>query len=216
MSKHTFKLGLLLLLTPLVASAWWNNDWTSRKAITLDAGATGADIQVPLSDVPVLVRLHTGNFGFFTELSENGKDLRFAIDDKTPLKHAVEKVDPLSEIGLVWVKIPTVHGGVSVDSLSMYYGNPNAVDASDSKAIYDVNQSLVFHFNEGETLPQDATAYSNNAASSKAVIEPSGWIGAAAKFSNGGISINDNFSLAINPVDGWTFSTCATSLGNSV
>ncbi len=209
MTNHSLKLGLLLFLVPVIAFAWWNNDWTSRKSLTLDAGATGADIQATLSDVPVLVRLHTGNFGFFTELAENGKDLRFAIDDKTPLKHAIEKVDALSEIGLVWLKIPAVRGGISTDTISMYYGNANAVDASDSKGIYDVNQSLVFHFNEGETLPQDATAYANNATTSKAIIETSGWIGAAAKFTDGGMSLAANPALATTAEDGFTFSTWA-------
>jgi biopolymer transport protein ExbB len=207
--KQTWILGVLALLIPTLALAWWNNDWGSRKTLTLDAGATGADIQATLSDVPVLVRLHTGNFGYFTELAENGKDLRFALDDKTPLKHAIEKVDALSEIGLVWIKVPTVRGAVSTDAISMYYGNQNAVEASDAKGIYDVNQSLVFHFNEGETLPQDATAYGNHASTSKAVIQPAGWIGAAADFQNGGISINANPSLAITTDEGLTFSTWA-------
>lgn len=207
MKNYISKLGLLLLLVPMVAFAWWNNDWASRKEITLDAGATGADIQGTLSDVPVLVRLHTGNFGFFTELAENGKDLRFALDDKTPLKHSIEKVDLLSEIGLAWIKLPTVRGGVSTDTLSMYYGNANAVETSDSKGIYDVNQSLVFHFNDGETLPQDATAYANNANESKAIISPAGWIGASAQFSNGGIKINATPALEINPESGLTFSS---------
>jgi biopolymer transport protein ExbB len=133
--KQTWILGMLALLIPTLALAWWSNDWGSRKTLTLDAGATGADIQATLSDVPVLVRLHTGNFGYFTELAENGKDLRFALDDKTPLKHAIEKVDALSEIGLVWIKVPTVRGAVSTDALSMYYGNQNAVEASDAKGI---------------------------------------------------------------------------------
>jgi biopolymer transport protein ExbB len=55
-----FCLAATLVLTPLIAQAWWNNDWPSRKQITVDAGATGADIQETLTDVPVLVRLHTG------------------------------------------------------------------------------------------------------------------------------------------------------------
>jgi biopolymer transport protein ExbB len=208
-TRNPLKLGLLLLLIPTVALAWWNNDWTSRKPLTLDTGATGADIQETLSDFPLLLRLHTGNFGYFAELAENGKDLRFMLDDKTALKHHVEKVDALAELGLVWVKLPTVRGGVSTDTFSMYYGNANVADASDPKGIYDVNQALVFHFNEGETLPQDATAYSVHASASKASIDPAGWIGAAAKFDGGGISVNAVPALAVSPDGGWTFSTWA-------
>ena len=207
MKNDISKLGLLLLLVPMVASAWWNSDWASRKALSVDTSVTGADISETLSDVPVLVRLHTGNFGFFSELAENGKDLRFALDDKTPIKYSIEKIDTASEMGLVWLKLPSVRGGVNGDSLSLYYGNPKAVDASDSKGLYDVNQSLVFHFSEGETLPQDATAYGNHANESKAVISSTGLMGASAQFGSGGIKINANPSLTFNAEDGLTFST---------
>lgn len=203
-----FCLAAILVLTPLIAQAWWNNDWPSRKQITVDAGATGADIQETLSDVPVLVRLHTGNFGYFMDLAENGKDLRALLDDTTALKHHVDKFDALSELGLVWVKLATVRGGVSTDPFYFYYGNANAPDGSDAKGIYDVNQSLVLHFKEGETLPQDATAYAVNAESSKATIDSAGYIGAAAKFDGqGGINVNAHPALEINPETGWTFSS---------
>lgn len=154
----TLMLGLFSLLMPSLALAWWNNDWSSHKLLTLDAGVTGADIQETLTDVPVLLRLHTGNFGYFTELAENGKDLRFMLNDQTALKFAIDKIEPAAELGLVWVNLPTVRGGVSTDTFSMYYGNAQVADASDSPGIYDVNQTLVFHFHEGEALPQDATA----------------------------------------------------------
>jgi len=199
---------LLLLLLPSVVLAWWNKDWSSRKQLTLDTAATGADIQETLTDFPLLIRLHSGNFGYFADLAENGKDLRFMLDDKTALKHHVEKVDPLAELGLVWVKMPTVRGGISTDSFSMYYGHANVADASDPKGIFDVNQALVFHFNEGETLPQDSTAYAINADSSKAIIEPAGWIGAAAKLDGqGGIHVSASPAIAITPESGFTFST---------
>lgn len=209
-TQTPLKLALLLLLIPTAALAWWNNDWSSRKPLTVDAGATGADIQETLKDFPILLRLHTGNFGYFAELAENGKDLRFMLDDKTALPHHIEKVDPLAEVGLVWVRLPTVRGGVSTDSFTMYYGNPSAADASDPKGIYDVAEALVYHFNEGETLPQDATAYAIHASASKASIDPAGWIGAAAKFDgSGGIAVNNAPALAIAPDSGWTFSAWA-------
>lgn len=201
-------IGLMLIFwLPFAAYAWWDNNWTSRKQLTVDASATGADIKDTLADVPVLLRLHAGNFGFFTELGENGKNLRLMLDDKTALKYDIEKVDPIAEMCLVWVKLPTVRGGVNSDSFSMYYGNANAVDATDTQGVYDVNQALVFHFHDGETLPQDATAYKMNASESKALIEPAGFIGAAAKFTGqGGINVNPSPILAVNPDTGWTFS----------
>ncbi|MDO9106868.1 MAG: DUF2341 domain-containing protein [Methylovulum sp.] len=209
-THNALKLGLLLLLIPTVALAWWNNDWSSRKPLSLDAGATGADIQETVSDFPLLLRLHTGNFGYFAELAENGKDLRFMLDDKTALKHHTEKVDPLAELGLIWVKLPTVRGGVSTDTFTMYYGNANVADASDPGGIYDADQALVYHFSAGESLPQDATAYASHASASKATVDPAGWIGEAAAFNGqGGISVSATPALAITPDKGWTFSAWA-------
>ena len=208
MNKRYFLIGLAALLFPVIALAWWNDDWVSRRQITVDATATGADIQETLTDVPLLVRLHAGNFGYFAELADNGRDLRFLKDDKTPLHYQVESVDTLSEIGLVWVRLPEVRGGVASDDFWMYYGNGNAPDGSDSKSFYDTAQSLVYHFKDGEVLPQDATAYATHAADSKAQIEVAGWIGAAAKFTGAGpITIKPVPQLAIAADKGWTFST---------
>ncbi len=208
MNKKSFTLGLLAMLFPVITLAWWNEDWSSRRQVSVDATATGADIKETVSDVPILIRLHAGNFAFFSELAEQGRDIRFLKDDKTPLNYQIEAVDTLSEIGLVWVRLPQVRGGVADDKFWLYYGNQNAPDGSDSKALYDTPQSLVYHFKDGEVLPQDATAYASNAIDSKAQIEPAGWIGAAAKFSGvGAINVNPLPQLAIAADKGWTFST---------
>lgn len=208
MTLKPLKWGLCLLMLPAICQAWWNDDWNSRRQISVDAGATGADIQETLSDFPLLVRLHAGNFGYFVELADNGHDLRYLKDDNTPLHYQVEQVDVLSEIGLVWVRLPQVRGGIGSDDFWMYYGNSNAPDGSDGKSLYDVDQGLVYHFKEGEILPQDATAYASHAADSKAQIQAAGWIGAAAQFTGAGpVSINAAPQLAISPDKGWTFST---------
>jgi len=208
MNKRSITFGFIALLFPVITLAWWNEDWSSRRQVSVDATATGADIQETVSDIPILIRLHAGNFGFFSELAEQGRDVRFLKDDKTPLNYEIEAVDTLSEIGLIWVRLPQVRGGVADDKFWLYYGNQNAPDGSDAKSLYDTPQSLVYHFKDGEALPQDATAYASNASDSKAQIEPAGWIGAAAKFSGtGAISVNPLPQLAIAADKGWTFST---------
>ncbi len=205
--KHREVLVLLsLMMTPCLAFAWWNDEWKSRKEITVDASITGADIKETLTDFPVLVRLHAGNFSYFSELAENGKDIRFMLDDKTPLKFQVDKYDAINEIALIWVKMPKIQGGGSSDKFMMYYGNENAPEPETGQGVFDDSTSVVYHFGEGQPVPQDATANNNHAASSQAVIDPAGFIGAAAKFDGKGtITINPTSSLAINPTNGWTF-----------
>lgn len=157
-------LALLLLaaLWPSSASAWWNEQWTLRKKITVDTGPSGAGISDAIGPAQVLVRLHVGNFRFGAA-REDGGDLRFvAADDKTPLKHHVEKYDSLLGEALVWVGVPDLKPGAKND-IWLYYGNQKAPAAVDPKGTYDPDTLLVYHFNDRSTPAQDITAWANAA-----------------------------------------------------
>ncbi|MCI0668094.1 MAG: DUF2341 domain-containing protein [Methylococcaceae bacterium] len=187
------------------AYAWWNEEWTARKQLTVDASVTGADINETLVDFPILVRLHTGNFGFFLDVAENGKDLRFVGGDQVPFKFHIDKIDVINEMAFIWVKIPQVAGGSASEPVWMYYGNPEAVAAEDAGGTYGVNQVAVYHF--GDTLATDATAYANHATEATAIAEPAGFIGSAARFRGGDlIVLGLSESLALTPTTGWSFS----------
>ena len=102
---------IALMIFTVGAQAWWNDAWSMRKKITIDTSSTGANITDPIGTVPVLVRLHVGNFRF-AAAREDGSDLRFvAGDDKTPLKHHIEKYEALLGEALVWVNVPNVQPG---------------------------------------------------------------------------------------------------------
>lgn len=59
------------LLAPASASAWWQDDWQYRKQVSVDTTPQGAAINDSLGRLPLLVRLHTGNFTF-DGVNENG------------------------------------------------------------------------------------------------------------------------------------------------
>src|SRR5215471_16336169 len=104
-----------ILLSASPAKAWWNDEWQLRKKITIDASAAGANITEPIGGAPFLVRLHPGNFRF-SATKDDGSDLRFvAGDDKTPLKHHIEKYDPLLGEALVWVAVPNLQPGAKTE-----------------------------------------------------------------------------------------------------
>lgn len=150
----------LAVLWPSPASAWWNEQWTLRKKITIDTGPSGAGISDAIGATPVLVRLHVGNFRFGAA-KEDGGDLRFvSADDKTPLKHHVEKYDSLLGEALVWVGVPDLKPGAKND-IWLYYGNQKAPTAVDAKGTYDPDTLLVYHFNDRSTPAQDVTAWAN-------------------------------------------------------
>ncbi len=159
-----FGLVTILTLLPTPAKAWWNDEWQLRKKITIDASASGANITDPIGSTPVLVRLHVGNFRFGST-KEDGSDLRFvAGDDKTPLKHHIEKFDSLLGEALIWVAVPNLQAGAKTD-IWLYYGNKKAVATSDPKGTYDPDTLLVYHFNERGTPALDSTVWGNNAQS---------------------------------------------------
>lgn len=112
MASLLFAAFAVVSLLPTPARAWWNDDWQLRKKITFDTGAAAANVTEPIgATTPVLVRLHAGNF-CFGSAKDDGSDLRFvAADDKTPLKHHIEKSNSLLGDALVWVAVPNLKSG---------------------------------------------------------------------------------------------------------
>jgi biopolymer transport protein ExbB len=199
--------AFLLLIAPIVCQAWWNDEWNFRKEITLDLSAAGANVAGSPADVPVLIRLHLGNFGYFADTKPDGSDLRFvAGDDKTPLKFHVERYDAQSNLAFVWVKVPRLAGGTATEKIYLYYGNSSAPAGADAAGTYDASQVLVYHFGE-EPKASDVTAFANNAATFTAEANPASLIGAGVKFSGTtSISVPSSASLRVLPDRGATFS----------
>lgn len=200
---------LLAVLLPLSAYAWWNDQWTTRKVLTVDTTAQGADVAGALADVPVLLRLHTGNFAQFLNMLDGGADFRFlAEDDTTALKYHVERFDAVNELAFIWVRLPHVPGAAATGKIHMYFGNQAAPKADDAAGTYDTPTALVYHFDETAGTPLDKTAYGNNAVGFTALLTPASLIGGGARFSGDGtLSINDSPSLKLAAATGWTFST---------
>lgn len=188
MKKNLITVGFALacLFAANLAQAAWNADWKQRTRIGLNTSAEGLPITAESGPVPLLVRLHTGNFEF-VEAKADGTDLRFiASDDKTPLKFHIEKFDGLNELALVWVQLPRLAPGTKNDFIWLYYGNPAAAAGDDAAGTYDAAQGLVYHFGEREGLPRDATANANHALRSTATPSGAGLMGGGLAFDGAG------------------------------
>src|SRR6202012_1351446 len=143
--------------------------------ITVDAGPKGGALPGDAGRIPLLVRLHDGNFKF-TDAKDDGSDIRFvAGDDKTPLKFHLDMYDGLLGVALIWVDLPAVPAGQTTD-IFMYWGNANAPIGADPKGTYDADTALVYHFSEKDAPPHDQTANANNAATAVKSID-TGMIG---------------------------------------
>jgi biopolymer transport protein ExbB len=207
LGMHWTWLLLLALLLPQPAAAWWQTDWPYRKQITIDTTPKGANIPDSVGRVPVLIRLHSGNFSF-GDAMDNGTDLRFvAADDKTPLAFHIEQFDPLLGVAAVWVDIPDFPAGTA-KQIWLYYGNKKATPAADAAGTFDADYALVYHFDDAAGTPtKDATAYANNAQNAPAGIDEGSIIGKGARFSGtGAITVPASASLATTAGGGFTFS----------
>jgi biopolymer transport protein ExbB len=197
-------LTLLSTLLPGLAHAWWQAEWSYRKPVTIDGGPQAGAIGSDAGRVPVLVRLHTGNFKF-EGVSETGADLRFvAADDKTVLNHQIEQFDPLLGMALIWVDVPNVSAGTP-QKLWMYYGNPKAPASGNGQRTFDPDYTLVYHFAEGAVPPRDTTAYANNGQTAVVPVEGT-VIGKGAQLGNGALMLPATPSLAVQAGGALTFS----------
>lgn len=221
----SFRVLLVIFVSLLYSTsshAWWNDSWNFRKPIKViasgfDATALNAQAEVGQTpELPLLVRLHAGNFGaYFMDAHEKGNDIRFISgDDKTALKFHIEKWDPLNNLALIWVKVPienTATGPAGGEKVWMYYGNPQAPKGDDIGGTWDVNTVISYHFeNEAGGVIQDRTAYGISPDPATYNVEPNlaSLIGVGAKF-NGASIMNVPAALpsAIDPAKGWTFAT---------
>lgn len=199
MKRLFLVLLVLIAVLPAAAQAWWNPEWTGRRKVSLDATDQGAALKEGLANVPVLVRLHTGNF-VFSEAQLDGNDLRFiADDDKTPLEFHVEKFDGVNELALVWVKVPKIAPGSGDGHVWLYYGNEKAPAASNPKGTYTDNDTLVMHFAEGDGAFRDSTAYAQPVAATGVKGGGAGVADGAAVFDGSGRIAVTAPSLASGP-----------------
>ena len=192
-------------LVPTSASAWWNQDWSYRKEITIDLSPKGANISEPVGQMAVLIRLHSANFTF-DDAQQAGNDIRFvAEDDKTPLPFHIESYDPLLGLATVWVNVSDLPPG-GIKKIWLYYGNAKATPGSDAKGTFDVDYTLVYHFDGAAAQPApDRTAYNNNATTAVGTDE-SAIVGKGARITGtSGVQVAASPSLAITAGGSFTF-----------
>ncbi len=193
-SSLLLSFALLGSLLSSPAFAWWDKDWSYRTPIKLDTSSSGTQTSQALEQVPLLVRLHTGNFSFL-DSKVDGSDIRFvAGDDTTPLKYQIEKFDPANNLAFIWVMLPRLEANAKTQSLAMYYGN-DAASAADAQGMYDVNQLVVLHFRDKDSF-KDATAYANPVTAKGVTVKSGAEIAAGAVF-NGQSSL----SIAATPAN---------------
>jgi hypothetical protein len=135
-------------------------NWAYSKTIGFNTAASGADVSGNVFSFPVLIRLTSGNFTF-AQAQPLGDDIRFTKSDSTPLPYEIERWDAAAGLAEVWVKIDTVFGNDSHQSIIMYWGNQQAPQLSKSTAVFDTTDGAqgVWHLGDAtQNSFRDATA----------------------------------------------------------
>jgi len=164
----------------------WNTGWNYARKITLNTSATGAGVTGNVISFPVLIRLTEGNLAF-TQARNNGEDIRFTKRDNTFLPYEIERWDAVGKKAEVWVRVDTVRGSDSAQSIIMYWGNADAPLQSASESVFDTAQGFqgVWHMGQmGNTTALDATAnrYDGTPSGMSASSSVEGAIGGAQRF----------------------------------
>ena len=142
--------------------------WNYSKRVSLNTSVSGAGVAGMVVDFPVLIRLNSSNFDF-SKTRVDGGDLRFTKESGIQLPYEIERFDPAARQAEVWVKLDTVYGNDSTQSIIMCWGNTDAVSNSNSAAVFDTSNGFqgVWHLNEnGKTIVNDATGNHFNGTSS--------------------------------------------------
>lgn len=203
---------LLMLSLPLIGHA--GDESPHKKKLSFDTTASGIEIKEDVAQLPVLVRLHSGNFTFL-EAKPDGADLRFfGADGKTPLPYHIENFDAANELATAWVALPKLSANSKADSLVMGWGDASAASTAQPAKTYDAAQIFVFHFGDAEGV-KDVTANANHAKASSAKPVAAGPIGAAAAFDGAArIDIPASASLKLSAAGGFTWSGWIKPAGN--
>jgi biopolymer transport protein ExbB len=199
--KHfLFWIISLLLTFSTFVHAEWDAEWTARNKISINPQA----LAEAAPQVPVVVRLHSGNFDF-TTVNIDGSDIRFiAADDKTELKYHIEKFDAVNELAIIWVQLPAVKANDKDAHFWLYSGNEKATASTGANTTWDANTVANFHFAE-KSLLQDSSA-TGLAAGGEITTQKAGLLGEAAVFSGKPFVISVNPALKHVAGAGYTWS----------
>jgi autotransporter-associated beta strand protein len=178
---------VLLLSTALIADDYAT--WNYSQPVHLNTTAGGANIPGNVLKFPILVRLHPGNFQFFSQTQPGGADIRFAKTDGTHLLFEIERwVDNTGDVDTaeIWVKLDTVYGNNATQSFVMYWGKAGAADSSASAKVFETAGGFngVWHFPPGSS-PADTfmdASGSNGGINNGSTYRGNGAIGYAREF----------------------------------
>ena len=178
--KRRLKPYLLLALALFVAgvmiaeeafaAAWFNDDWTYRKMITV----VGPVINGPHADFPMLVNIASDS-DLAAKAQPNGGDIIFTNASGIKLDHETVRYNNSTGELIAWLEVDSINDGTVI---YMYYGNSSGgltfgITESEADAVWTNNYVGVWHLDE--TSPrQHIDSTSNDYDSTSVVVASQG------------------------------------------
>lgn len=120
--------------------AWFNDDWTYRKKITIQS----SQVLENLTDFPVLVYLSSDS-DISSSAQSTGNDIAFTSSDgETQLSHEIEEYDNSTGELVAWVKVSSVSSSSDTD-IFIYYGNSGAANQENAVDTWSNGFGTVHH-----------------------------------------------------------------------
>lgn len=163
--------------------------WKGSARVVLNTSASGVPIEKDLADFPLLVRLVSPAFDI-ASAQPDGRDLRFAKPDGTPLPFVLEAWDQGG--ALAWVRVDTIRAGEASQHITLHWGHPQAAMPRMSP-VFDTAAGFagVWHLGEESAdtaangLYKDATPAGNHGNDRVTAVDRPGVVGSGHAFARG-------------------------------
>jgi hypothetical protein len=113
-----------------------NPEWSHCIKLYLNTSPSGASVTGDVYDFPVLVRLNSGNFDF-TQAEADGSDCMFTGNGNSRFASEIERWNAAEQKAEIWVKVDTIRGNNSDQSINMYWGNTDKSKQQTSGHVFD-------------------------------------------------------------------------------
>lgn len=131
---------------------------TFSQRIILNTSPTGAEVNAHVYNFPVLIRLTDTNFDF-SQARSDGSDIRFTRSENLILPFEIELWDAFEQKAAIWVKVDTIYGNNSEQSIIMHWGNTEDIPTQRDVSTFDTSDGFkgVWHLGENTETVFDAT-----------------------------------------------------------
>jgi PKD repeat protein len=126
------------------------NTWSGHMQITINTSSLG--LSGNLFNFPLLIRLNSSNFPYFSQTLSNGDDIRFSkANYDTHLSFEIERWDATGGNAEIWVKVDTILQSSATQSIIMHWGKSGVSSESSAAGVFAPSPSngfiSAYHFN---------------------------------------------------------------------